>query len=242
MSDVIFPESVTYLEELIWDASPQENLHFILDSPGGDGETALRLVRSVQARCDKLSVIVPDQAKSAGTLLVMGAHCILMGPTSDLGPVDPQFQVGDSRNLVAAKDIIAAVDNAESAIAKNPDSYPLHAALLSDVSALMVQQARSAIARTADLVLESLEACTGRTKAQAKAMLEKIKEPLIDAPKHHGAVVNAAMAKSCGLPIEELDPQSEHWQQIWRLYAKYFSLGKPIYEGRTSSRVPAWAT
>lgn len=242
MSDVIFPESVAYLEELIWDASPAEDLHMMLDSPGGDGETAVRLVRSAQARCNELSVIVPDQAKSAGTILAMGAHNILMGPTSDLGPVDPQFQVGDRGNLVAAKDIIASVAAAESAIAKNPDSYPLHAALLSDVSALMVQQARSAIDRTADLVLEALLACPGRTEGEAKDLLEKIKKPLIDLPKNHGAVVNAELAKSCGLPVSNLDPQSNHWHQIWRLYAKYFVLKKPIYEGRLSSRIPDWAS
>ena len=93
--DVLFPESVTFFEETIFDADPNEDLHLLLDTPGGDGETAVRLVRSAQARCRELTVIVPNQAKSAGTLLLMGAHCILMGPTSDLGPVDPAVPVAD---------------------------------------------------------------------------------------------------------------------------------------------------
>lgn len=71
----------------------------------------MRLVRSAQARCRRLTVIVPDQAKSAATLLALGAHQILMGPTSDLGPVDPQFQLGEN-DLVSAKAIIAAVEKA----------------------------------------------------------------------------------------------------------------------------------
>ena len=87
--DIIGPWSMTYLEELLYDASPDEDLHLMLDTPGGDGEAAVRMCRSVQARCGELTVIVPNQAKSAGTLLAMGAHSILMGPTSDLGPVDP---------------------------------------------------------------------------------------------------------------------------------------------------------
>lgn len=91
MVDVIFPESVTYFEELLMGADREQDLHLLLDSPGGDGETAVRLVRSAQARCRELTVIVPNQAKSAGTILLIGAHHILMGPTSDLGPVDPQF-------------------------------------------------------------------------------------------------------------------------------------------------------
>src|SRR5205823_5550063 len=99
-----------------------------------DGETAVRLVRAAQARCRELTVLVPNQAKSAGTLLAMGAHHILMGPTSDLGQVDPQFQTPE-RSLYSAKDLIAAVENAETAIAANPGTYPLHVSLLADVTA-----------------------------------------------------------------------------------------------------------
>ncbi len=63
--DAIFPYSTTYLEELIFDADPSRNLHMMLASPGGDGETAIRLVRSAQSRCSELTVVVPDVAKSA---------------------------------------------------------------------------------------------------------------------------------------------------------------------------------
>lgn len=58
--DTIFPPSITLLEELIYDADPSQNLHLMLVSPGGDGETAIRMVRSLQSRCAELTVIVPD--------------------------------------------------------------------------------------------------------------------------------------------------------------------------------------
>src|ERR1700727_921481 len=66
--DVLFPDSITVFEELICDARPDQDLHLLLDTPGGDGETAIRLIRSAQARCREFTVIVPKQAKSAGTL------------------------------------------------------------------------------------------------------------------------------------------------------------------------------
>jgi hypothetical protein len=62
-----------------------------------------------------------------------------MGPTSDLGPVDPQFQLPDG-SLAPAKDIIAAVDAATEKVQQAPDMYPIHAALLTDVTALMVRK------------------------------------------------------------------------------------------------------
>jgi membrane-bound ClpP family serine protease len=126
--DVLFPDVVTVFEELVYDADPKQDLHLLLDTPGGDGETAIRIVRSAQARCRELTVVVPNEAKSAGTILLMGAHHVLMGPTSDLGPVDPQFSTPNG--LYSAKDLLAAVDRADRTLAANPDSYPLQVALL----------------------------------------------------------------------------------------------------------------
>ena len=119
LADAIFEYSITYFEELLHDADPAKDLHLLLWSPGGDGEAAVRLVRAAQSRCRELVVIVPDQAKSAATLLALGAHRIMMSATSDLGPVDPQLPLGQS--LVAAKDVIAAVEAASAAVAREPD-------------------------------------------------------------------------------------------------------------------------
>lgn len=234
--DVIFPESVTLFEELLVDADPARDLHLLLDSPGGDGETAVRLVRAAQARCRELTVLVPNQAKSAATLLAIGAHSIVMGPTSDLGPVDPQFQLGD-RGLYSAKDLIAAVQHAEESIAANPESYPLHVSLLADVTAVMVQQARSALERSADLVREALRSNLDRGEDEVDALAESLKQPLIDLPKDHGAIFGAADARKAGLPIVDADPRSDQWQVIWRLWAKYFELNSWVYEGVRASHV-----
>lgn len=234
--DVVFPESVTLLEELLVDADPTRDLHLLLDSPGGDGETAVRLVRSAQSRCRELTVLVPNQAKSAATLLAIGAHRIVMGPTSDLGPVDPQFQLGD-RGLYSAKDLIAAVQHAEESIAANPESYPLHVSLLADVTAVMVQQARSALERSADLVREALRSNPDRGEDEVDALAESLKQPLIDLPKDHGAIFGAADARKVGLPIVDADPRSDQWQVIWRLWAKYFELNSWVYEGVRASHV-----
>jgi ATP-dependent protease ClpP protease subunit len=239
--DVLFGPSVWYVEELIHDADPAEDLHMILVSPGGDGESALRLIRSLQSRCKELTVIVPDIAKSAATILVMGAHHILMGPTSDLGPVDPQFQIGGQQGLVSAKDIIAAVENAEKAVAASPDTYPIHAALLSDVTALQVQQARSALERTEDLVSEALQSLPGRTADEVEQLKGQLQIKLIDVPHDHSAVFSAQDAKLAGLPVEIVSPNGDQWRLIWRLYAKYLLMGAGpglgVYEGANASRI-----
>ena len=237
VSDILIPNSVTLFEETLYDADPSQDLHVMLATPGGDGETAIRLVRQAQSRCKELTVIVPDQAKSAGTLFVLGADHIYMGPTSDLGPVDPQFLLADG-SLGAARAIITAVEDAEKRIQANPQTYPLHAALLADISALMVQQARDALARTTDQVAEALSCVQTRTEEEVKKLAEKLHGPLIGDTQSHGATISAEHAKSFGLPVREAAHGEPQWQDIWRLWMKYIAQGEAqVYEGQNASFV-----
>lgn len=236
----LFSDSVALFEETLYDADPGTDLHVMLATPGGDGETAIRLVRQAQSRCRELTVIVPDRAKSAGTLFALGAHSILMGPTSDLGPIDPQFQLADG-SLAAGKAIIAAVEDAEERIQANPATFPFHAALLSDVSALMVQQARDAIARSADQLGEALASQPGRSADDIRALTRDLREPLIEVPQSHSAIISARYAADLGLPVRRIDPRDPHWQAIWRIWTKYVAIGPmetiSVYEGQNASQV-----
>ena len=236
MSDVIFSRSISLLEEALFDASPEEDLHILLYTLGGDGETALRLIRQAQSRCKELTVVVPDQAKSAGTLFALGADRIYMGPTSDLGPVDPQFMLSGS--LAAAKAIIAAVEEAERQVQENPQTYPLHASLLGDITGLMVQQARDALERADAQLREALACVDSRSSATVDKMVATLRGPLLDDSPSHGAVISSKAARSLGLPVDEADPGDDRWQAIWRLWAKYVALGGEfVYEGQTASHI-----
>ena len=242
--DALFGESVPLFEELIYDASPDEDLHVLLHSPGGDGETAVRLIRSMQSRSKEVTVIVPDQAKSAATLLALGAHDILMGPTSDLGPIDPQFPMGagQSQRLVAAKDIIAAVDEATRAVQEAPNIYPIYASLLGDVTAIQVQQARSALGRTENQLVEALKSNPDRNDNEVSELKEALKESLIQGTKSHAAFFGIDDAKAVGLPVLDANHNGNQWQTLWRLYTKYVALGPGLraYEGHRASYVSSW--
>ena len=235
MIDVIFPDSVTLLEGTLHNADPSQDLHIMLSTPRGDGETAIRLIRQVQSRCKKLTVIVPDQAKSAGTLFALGAHH--MGPTSDLGPVDPQLQLSDG-SLAAGRAIIAAVEDAERRIQANPQTYTLHASLLADISALMVQQARDALTRAPDQLKEALACVPERTEDDDDNLAEQLHRHLIDDTPSHAATIPAAQAAKFGLPVKQLNSNDPQWKTIWRLWTKYKALGENrIYEGEIASVV-----
>lgn len=239
--DALFGHSVPFFQELIDDASSGQDLHVLLQSPGGDGETAVRLIRAMQSRSKEVTVIVPDQAKSAATLLTLGAHHIFMGPTSDLGPIDPQFLtgMGPSQQLVSAKDIIAAVDEATKAVQEAPNTYPIYASLLGDVTAIQVQQARSALGRTEDQLSEALKSKPDRSDDEVERLKETLKEPLIQDTKSHSAFFGIDDAKRVGLPVLDADQRKDQWQAVWRLWTKYFVLGYgvSVYEGHRASHI-----
>lgn len=240
MIDQVFSHSVTLVEELLTGASPEQELHLLLSSPGGDGEVAVRLVRAMQARCSRLTIIVPDMAKSAATIMCLGANSILMGAASDLGPVDPQFPING--RLVGAKEIEQAITDAEARVAAAPATFPLYSGLLADVNMLMVEQARAAMDRSYTLIDEALT-CSGVDAAERAQIAAALKGPLVDDAKTHGATVGPEAARSLGLPVTTMDPNSEEWQLIWALWTRYFHQGawpagsRSVYEGELASQV-----
>ncbi len=180
-----------------------------------------------------------DQAKSAATLLALGAHHVMMGPASDLGPIDPQFVVDDE--WVAAKDIIAAVDDAAVKVMESPDTYPVYAPLLSDITAIMLQQARSALQGTSDLLEEALKSNRDRKPEEVQRLKRNLLGPMIERNPTHSALFSADDAREAGLPVMPVAPSDDQWQLIWRLWTKYFALGPifytGIYEGSAVSQI-----
>ena len=236
----ILDDSVTLFEEVLLDAEPAKDLHLVLVSPGGYGDAAIRLVRGAQARCRELVVLVPDQAKSAATLFALGAHRIVMGPMSDLGPIDPQFPTADGRGLVAAKDVIAAYERALRDVEDRPETYPVVAALLANagVDSLQVEAAHAALQRTSAQMREALQSQPDRSPEEVEALAERLAGPLIEQATRHEALFSAADATACGLPVQAADLGGDQWQRIWQLWAKYFELGADnVFEGPFASQV-----
>lgn len=240
MIDQVTPESVTLLNECLDSVDQSKPLHLMLRSPGGDPETAIRLIRMCHGASSEFVVVVPEQAKSAATIMSLGADKILMGPTSDLGPIDPQVRVGN-RGFVSAKDLIAAYENALRQVQNAPETAALHAAMLGGIDATTVEFARSALTRTGDIARQAIESNNNRDENETARLCKEIQGPLIVNPKVHAAVVGAREARQAGLNIETIDMSDEQWKLIQKLWTRYFVLG-PInilqaYEGHSASQV-----
>ena len=79
--------------DLLHNAVNNEPIDLLLHTGGGDIDAAEKLIKMVRdvASNAEFRIIVPDMAKSAGTLMALAADLILMSATSELGPIDPQI-------------------------------------------------------------------------------------------------------------------------------------------------------
>lgn len=96
---LIEDQDADMLEEVLAN-SEMDNRHLvlILNSPGGDALAAERIINICRSySINGFSVIVPKMAKSAATMICLGADSIGMSKTSELGPIDPQILIKDEK-------------------------------------------------------------------------------------------------------------------------------------------------
>lgn len=92
-----------FIRDEVQDIVPKrKKLAVILETPGGFIEVAQRIADTLRYNYEQVDFIVPDNAMSAGTVLVMSGDAIYMDYYSVLGPIDPQVQRPGRPELVPA--------------------------------------------------------------------------------------------------------------------------------------------
>lgn len=85
--------------EMLHNIAQNTPIDLMLTTGGGDVDACEKLVKLIAAKKvdQPLRVIVPNLAKSAGTLMLLGADRIIMSDSSEIGMIDPQFPMRDGR-------------------------------------------------------------------------------------------------------------------------------------------------
>ena len=86
-----------------------QKIALMIDSPGGDPGAAYRLATFLRRRCGGFVAVVPRWAKSAATLLALGADEIILGDYGELGPLDMQLPDSQSETLASALNEVQAL-------------------------------------------------------------------------------------------------------------------------------------
>jgi membrane-bound ClpP family serine protease len=113
------------LADILNSVSGAEQINLVLHSPGGDPTIVEKLVDMSRSHLSgenrKFRVIVPNIAKSAATVLALGADTILMGYCSELGPIDPQVQIAVS-GVIQWVSALAFVESRDRLMAEIADA------------------------------------------------------------------------------------------------------------------------
>ena len=208
-------------------------LILLLNSPGGDALTAERIINICRNYGrEGFSVIVPKMAKSAGTMICLGAKEIGMSPTSELGPIDPQILINDeSGNPIryqAAHEIIESYEELMKKANSSRGRIEPFLQQLNRFDARDIRNIQSAQELSETIAISSLK--SGNFNNLSIAQIKQKIKPLLD-PKHtkvHGRPIYYDTAKKCGLNIRLFDLKSEAWQTVWNLYVRldYFVSSK----------------
>jgi hypothetical protein len=103
---------------------PKKKLFLLLHTAGGKVEPAYLISKCCRKSAPRFVVAVPRFAKSAGTLIALGADEIHMGIISELGPIDPQ--IGD----YPALGLGSAVEHIATLCKKHPEAVEMLAKYL----------------------------------------------------------------------------------------------------------------
>ena len=87
-------EDVNAFMSVMFGMTWSKNLTLLLHTPGGVTNAAETIVAYLRSKFTDIEVIVPTYAMSAGTMISLAANRIVMGRQSQLGPIDPQFLMG----------------------------------------------------------------------------------------------------------------------------------------------------
>lgn len=216
---MIMNQDIPLFEDLLRSTGKADEGYLIINSPGGDGNVAEKMITMCRQRFTKsFKVIVPNFAKSAATMIALGSDEILMGYLAELGPIDPQLGNPFTGSLIPARSFIDGLEMIRRNIKEKGDPVQMYLPMLSQIRPEIIAQCQSAIDGSREFAEKWLKECMLKDKPeQAKQVAKWLSEG--EKYKSHGKVIDYAEARDVlKLKIEKIPQDSELWNNIWELY------------------------
>jgi len=210
------------LAEILQSIGRQKRLDLFLLSPGGFVDPAFKMAKLCRDFADeKFSVIIPYYAKSAATLLSLGADQLIMGHPSEIGPIDPRIRVKDNygREIdVSATAIKDALKIIEELSGDSPERSLKYMPLIEKINLDTLgeyERALKASKQYAKTLLETSKLLKDKSKA------EEVATNLATEYYSHGYAIYADEARDkLNFDIDFVDDENA-WTPIWQLYNLY---------------------
>jgi hypothetical protein len=213
----IGPEDINGFMACVHNLDCSKGLLLLLHTPGGSAEAAETIVAYLWSKFDKIDVLIPTYAMSAGTMIAMAADNIIMGRQSQLGPTDPQIIMNNVSN--SAHSIVEQFKEAVREIKKNPAVAGAWVPILQPFGPALLQSARKALSYGQQLVTKWLEQRMLRGQKDAVKLARKIAKHFGGAQHgSHGHRIDRDEGRKLGLKITDLEDDKEIQDAALSLY------------------------
>lgn len=198
-----------------------KGIDVIIHSPGGYAEAAEMLAHILHAEFNYVRFIIPHSAKSAATMLCLSGHEILMYPSSELGPIDPQISGQVSG---PAQSIIDGFNDIKEAVNKDKKVNGAFIPLLNKMDVATIRRCQNAINYCKKLAREWLKEymLKGQVGAARKASIAA--KYFSSHNKHltHGKPIKLNELQNLGLNVRNiLTDFPDIADDIWEFYCRY---------------------
>ncbi len=181
-------------------------LDVLLHSPGGSPTATESIVAMLRQKFDPIRFIIPDVAKSAATMLAMSGDEILMTPSGELGPIDPQMVLSrEGRTIIApAQAILDQFEQASKDLLTSAARLPVWLPILREYGPSLLQDSSNAIALSKQLVGEWLARYMFRNQPDASQRAQIVVDYLggHNNFKSHGRRIGAEHLQQLGVGVQ----------------------------------------
>jgi len=211
-------EDLNALMSVVYGMDWNAPLTLILHTPGGVTNAAETIVSYLRAKFQRIEVVVPAFAMSAGTMVSLGSDRIVMGRQSQLGPIDPQMPIGG--RYVSARAVVDQFEKAKGEILDDVNSAHVWAVILQSLGPSLLQEAQNALEYGEQMVAEWMAKYMFAGDPHRVNKANTAAAHFNDAASHksHGRRIARDEARSFGLVIEDLEDPQEFQEEVLTAY------------------------
>ena len=212
-SSFITSDSLLMLYECLRQMGPTQQLDLVLFTDGGIVTIARRLALLLHEFTQHLTILVPFQAKSAGTLLCLSANELVLGPMSELGPIDAHIGSSgvlppDAPSIISAEDIRSFRQMAEDWFGVTREKDRLQ--VLALVAQRIFPTSLSSFYRSDRLTRQTAHELIQYQLSDAHASVrQRIVNQLVGGYDAHDHIITRLEAQTLGLQVHFPSPQED---------------------------------
>jgi len=212
------------LEGVLQKCDLSKGFTLLLSSPGGDGLAAERIINICRSYSGtgEYQVIIPGKAKSAATMICLGANKLIMGKTSELGSIDPQmiYTEKDQVKRFSVYNIIKSYKELFLKAVKEKGNLQPYLQQLSNYDAREIAEFQAALSLSEDIALKALKTgmLSGLSEKETRNKIKNFLTP--EKVKTHGRAIYAEDAQNCKLNVETKDLKEKLWTMVYELYVR----------------------